>query len=597
MKNSRKNLALLLVTVMLLGMFGVSAMAVTPPSSTITIPVVYYDFSVPAAGVPSNPDFERNPISGLKTGLVKSTLGVDGTPDFLSEQGSITAASFENWYKYQAPSGANPGNKEITGQSLTLSLKAGTTDVYGFSDVRRTGDDGFFPICNLGFGNENRVHNYHFTMKLSTNFTYVAGQKFSFTGDDDVWVFIDKKLVVDLGGVHTSETGSVNLDTLGLTPGSTYDFDLFFAERHTTDSNFAMETSIKLNPVEKETYDLTVAANPVAGGTTTGSGPYEECVLANIGAAANNGYHFVSWTGTGITAAGSSSTTVLMDADKTVTANFELNDYTVEASAVNGSAAVSPLSGPYHFGDAVTVTATPGNEPGYTYAFEGWYKDGSPTKIEGAAEAYPFTVDASVVLLAKYTKTQNPAPTPGPTPEPTTEPTPSPEPSTEPTPSPAPDPTPVPKSPVSNVILDLTVAGPGTVSPGSGAYGVNSLIYFTVTPDAGAEFLGWTGPDGSAVSAENVLLMSQARTVTANFGVLEVITETVVPEAPVKTTLETAVLESAPVIEEITTDEMIPQAAPVLPKTGGIPMGLLSGIGALLTASGLVIGRRKKEEK
>ncbi len=79
--------------------------------------------------------------------------------------------------------------------------------------------------------------------------SYTGGETFSFTGDDDLWLFIDDKLAVDLGGVRGAASGSVDLDTLGLTLGQDYDFDLFFAERHTTQSNFRIDTSIQLNPV------------------------------------------------------------------------------------------------------------------------------------------------------------------------------------------------------------------------------------------------------------------------------------------------------------------------------------------------------------
>jgi fibro-slime domain-containing protein len=110
--------------------------------------------------------------------------------------------------------------------------------IYGYSD----GD--FFPIDDQLFGNQGRSHNYHFTLELHSQFTYEPGQVFSFTGDDDVFVYINDKLGVDLGGVHSAQTGSVDLDTLGLTPDQTYNFDLFFAERHTVASSFTMETSI-----------------------------------------------------------------------------------------------------------------------------------------------------------------------------------------------------------------------------------------------------------------------------------------------------------------------------------------------------------------
>ena len=53
----------------------------------------------------------------------------------------------------------------------------------------------------------------------------------------------------DLGGVHPAITGSVDLDAaaaaLGIVAGNTYDFDLFFAERHLVASNFRIDTSIE----------------------------------------------------------------------------------------------------------------------------------------------------------------------------------------------------------------------------------------------------------------------------------------------------------------------------------------------------------------
>ena len=66
----------------------------------------------------------------------------------------------------------------------------------------------------------------------------------------DVWVFFDKQLGIDLGGVHGADSRSVNLDTLfgpGKAAGN-YIFDFFFAERHTSESNLRIETSLTLLP-------------------------------------------------------------------------------------------------------------------------------------------------------------------------------------------------------------------------------------------------------------------------------------------------------------------------------------------------------------
>ena len=74
-------------------------------------------------------------------------------------------------------------------------------------------------------------HNFLFTSEVRLTFKYYGGETFTFQGDDDVWVFINDQLAVDIGGVHGEVSRSVNLDSLGLSVGGIYEMDIFHAER------------------------------------------------------------------------------------------------------------------------------------------------------------------------------------------------------------------------------------------------------------------------------------------------------------------------------------------------------------------------------
>jgi len=108
----------------------------------------------------------------------------------------------------------------------------------------------FFPLDDVSSAeskqndDDNQPRNFGFTTELHTSFRYKGGEVFTFRGDDDVFVFVDGKLVVDIGGVHGPTEGSVKIDEQNLTLGNVYTLDLFQAERNPTGSNFRIETTL-----------------------------------------------------------------------------------------------------------------------------------------------------------------------------------------------------------------------------------------------------------------------------------------------------------------------------------------------------------------
>ncbi len=191
----------------------------------------------------SHPDFES--AIGDDRGLVTTELGTDKKPVYAhGSEGTRTTNgpdTFNQWYRDV------PGVNKRKEHSIELTLQDDGTYKYQ--------NNQFFPINGELWGNYRDNKNYHFTYELNTKFTYKGGEVFTFSGDDDVFVYIDGKRVIDIGGVHTSQTDSVSLDDLDLTVGETYDLDFFFAERHYSQSNFTITTSIELESVPNTDSD------------------------------------------------------------------------------------------------------------------------------------------------------------------------------------------------------------------------------------------------------------------------------------------------------------------------------------------------------
>ncbi len=189
----------------------------------------------------TNPDFEPNLLGrrGDDPYIVATVLAADDTPAYSDDPRvhTTTASTFAEWY--------HDGAADMRIDDVTLQLER-STDRPGFFVYD---DEQFFPIDGRGFGNyANSGHNYHFTLTTELTFRYSGGEVFSFTGDDDMWVFVNRHLAINLGGLHERESSSVSLDAhaaeFGITLGDDYLIAIFFAERHTIDSNFKLETSV-----------------------------------------------------------------------------------------------------------------------------------------------------------------------------------------------------------------------------------------------------------------------------------------------------------------------------------------------------------------
>jgi gliding motility-associated-like protein/uncharacterized repeat protein (TIGR02543 family) len=261
--------------------------------------------------------------------------------------------------------------------------------------------------------------------------------------------------------------------TLKATPAAGYIFTGWSGDASGTSSS----TTVTINSNKSVTanfqaqssttkYTLGAAASPSAGGTVTGAGSYDAGAVVTLTATAAAGYTFTGWGGD---ASGTStSATVTMSGNKSVTANFQLQNYTLSTTSSPTAGGTVTGAGTYTYGTTVTLKAT----PAAGYIFTGWSDDAF-----GTSSSTTVTMNGNKSVTAKF------------------------------------------QAQATTIKFTLsttaTPAAGGAVS-GAGSYDAGTEVTLTATPAAGYTFTGWSG-DASGTSVSTTITMTGNKSATANF--------------------------------------------------------------------------------
>jgi uncharacterized repeat protein (TIGR02543 family) len=213
------------------------------------------------------------------------------------------------------------------------------------------------------------------------------------------------------------------------------------------------------------TYTLSITAVNGSVSKSPDKTSYNAGETVTLQATANTGYHFTGWSGD---ASGTTNpVSITMNSNKSVTAGFTINTYTLNVTATNGSVTKTPNKSTYNYGETVSLLATPNTG----YYFTGWSGDAS-----GMTNPVSITMNSNKSVTAGFAANDT-------------------------------------------YTLNITATnGSVTKTPDKASYDYGETVSLLAVPSSGYHFTSWSG-DASGTTNPVSITMNSNKSVTAGFAI------------------------------------------------------------------------------